>query len=422
MRHLVVTAAPARRSWPWPRHVGLMLVLGFSSGLPLVLTETTLQAWLTETGIGIEAIGWFALVGWPYLLKPLWAPLLDRYVPPWLGRRRGWMVLTQGSLLLLIVLLAMQRPSGNLFGIALVALLIAAASASQDIAADAYRADRLAAHERGLGAALWTGGYRLAMMVAGPGALIIADRGGFRLAYLCMAAAMCVGIIATLLAPDPARAPAPPRDLRSALLEPWHEFLNRPSAIPLLLAIVLYKVGDAMTVSFQTTFLLRGLDFSLTEVGAISKSVGIVMTISGALAAGALMLRLRLYRALLLFGLLQAVSNLGFAALALIGKSYVGMIVVIALEYFTSGMGIAAFLAWLMALCDSRYSATQFALLSALASVGRVLIGPVAGYTIAAFDWVVFYLIAFVVALPGLWLITRLRGPIEALDPTAPQD
>jgi PAT family beta-lactamase induction signal transducer AmpG len=397
---------------PWfrlpSRHVGLMLVLGFASGLPLVLTETTLQAWLTEAGIDLETIGWFALVGWPYLLKPLWAPLLDRYALPWLGRRRGWMALTQLGLVGLLVLLALLDPRRQLLGIGLLALAVAMVSATQDIAADAYRVDRLAPHQRGLGAALWTGGYRLAMLVAGPVALLIADQGGFRLAYLCMAAAMGLGIAGTLAAREP-KVALPPRDLRAAIIEPWIEFLQRPRAAAVLLAIVLFKLGDAMTVSFQTTFLLRGLGFSLTEVGAISKSVGLVAMLAGALAGGALMVRLRLFHALLLFGALQAISNLGFAALAVIGKSYSAMFAVIAFEYFCSGMGIAAFLAWLMALCDRRYSATQFALLSAFASVGRVLTGPISGYLIVAVDWAIFYVIAFFVALPGLWAIVQLR-------------
>ncbi|MCC6203251.1 MAG: MFS transporter [Gammaproteobacteria bacterium] len=414
MRDTSPHLSPAFLTWRSPR-LGLMLLLGFSSGLPLVLTETTLQAWLTTTGISIETIGWFGLVGWPYLLKPLWAPLLDRYAPPWLGRRRGWMLLTQLGVMLLLVLLALLRLPQQLLEIGIIALLLAAMSATQDIAADAYRADQLSPRERGLGAALWTGGYRLAMLVAGPLALILADQGGFPLAYLCMAAAMTIGLAGTLLAREPAVAVAP-LALRAAVLEPWHEFLRRPRAGAVLIAIVLFKLGDAMTVSFQTTFLLRGLGFSLTEVGAISKTVGLAALLAGALLGGALMVRLRLYRALLLFGVLQALSNLGFALLAALGKSYGAMFAVIAFEYCTSGMGIAAFLAWLMALCDKRYSATQFALLSALASVGRVLIGPVAGYLIAAVDWVVFYVIAFAVALPGLWAIARLREVIDRRD------
>jgi PAT family beta-lactamase induction signal transducer AmpG len=405
-------AASAIRRQYANRRLLAVLFLGFSSGLPLALSAGTLQVWLATAEMDIRTIGLFGLVGLPYTLKFLWSPLMDRFVPPWLGRRRGWMLITQLLLAGAIVALGASRPEGDLPVMAALALVLAFCSASQDIAVDAYRADVLAPRERGLGAAYSVAGYRTALLISSAGALILADVIGWRETYWLMAALMLVGIIATLAGPAPAAERHPP-DLRRAVVEPFSEFLTRPAAWLLLLAIVLYKLGDAFAGTLSSAFLIQALEFSSSDVGLVSKGFGWAAILGGAFIGGALMLRLGLWRALLIFGVLQAVSNLAFMALAWYGHSYLGMILAVGIENLAGGMGTAAFVAFLMALCDHRYTATQFALLSALAAIGRVLVGPPAGYLVDATGWVWFFFITFVLAWPGVFLVYALRREID---------
>jgi PAT family beta-lactamase induction signal transducer AmpG len=395
----------------------LLMLLGFSSGLPLALTAGTLQAWLAVEGLDIVTIGWFALVGQPYTYKFLWAPLMDRYAPPFLGRRRGWLALTQLALLALIALLGSLSPVHSPWLTGIAALGVAFVSASQDIVVDAYRTDILRAEERGAGAAVSVLGYRLAMLVSGAGALVIADQWlGWHGTYWLMAGLMLVGMAGTWFALEPPGAAAAPKTLDAAVRLPLQEFFSRNGAVWLLALVVLYKLGDAFAGNLTTAFLLKGPGFSATEVGAINKGFGLAATIAGALAGGALMARLRLFRALVLFGLLQAVTNLGFMLLAASGKNYTLMVVVIGAENLCGGMGTAAYVALLMALCDRRFSATQYALLSALSAVGRVYVGPAAGYMVAALGWTSFFFATFVIALPGIAMLYAMRGTLEALD------
>ncbi|OGA01112.1 MAG: muropeptide transporter AmpG [Betaproteobacteria bacterium RIFCSPLOWO2_02_67_12] len=399
------------------RTILLLMLLGFSSGLPLALTAGTLQAWLAVEGVDIVTIGWFALVGQPYTYKFLWAPLMDRYAPPFLGRRRGWLAATQLVLLALIALLGSLSPKDSPWLTGMAALAVAFVSASQDIVADAYRSDILRAEERGAGAAVSVLGYRLAMLVSGAGALVVADQWlGWHGTYWLMAGLMVVGMAATWFALEPAGAAAAPKTLNAAVTQPMAEFFSRHGAVWILLLVVLYKLGDAFAGNLTTAFLLRGPGFSATEVGAINKGFGLVATILGALAGGAMMARLGLFRALLLFGMLQAITNLGFMLLAASGKDYVLMAAVIGAENLCGGMGTAAYVALLMALCDRRFSATQYALLSALSAVGRVYVGPAAGYMVSALGWTAFFLATFVIALPGILMLYAMRGTLEALD------
>jgi PAT family beta-lactamase induction signal transducer AmpG len=399
------------------RRIFLLLLLGFASGLPLALTGATLQAWLAVEGIDIRTIGWFALVGQPYVYKFLWAPLMDRYRLPFLGRRRGWLALTQVLLLVSIGIMGGISPREAPLVLAALAVVVAFLSASQDIVFDAFRADSLRAEERGAGAAVSVLGYRIAMLVSGGLALILVDNWlTWEQTFLLMAALMLVGLAATWAAEEPATPPSAPRTLAEAIREPLGEYFARPAAIALLVLIILYKLGDAFAGTLTTAFLLRGAGFSLTEVGLVNKWLGVGATILGALAGGALMAKLRLYRSLLLFGVLQALTNLGFMLLAIAGKSYPLMITVIAAENLCGGMGTAAFVALLMAMCDRRFSATQYALLSALASLGRVYVGPAAGALAAQFGWTTFFFFTFVVALPGLVMLWWQRLRIEALD------
>lgn len=395
--------------------MAVMVLLGFASGLPLPLTTGTLQAWLTMAGLDLRTIGIFSLVGLPYAVKFLWAPLMDRFAPPWLGRRRGWILLAQACIVAAIVLMVFFAPERAPLAFALTALALAFVSASQDIVIDAYRTDVLPEAERGLGAAVFVLGYRIALLMAGALALIMADHIGWRTTYLIMAGCMAAGMAGTLFGRSPAESVAPPVNIKEAVYGAFHDFLSRPSAALFLLLIVLYKMGDAYAGALTTTFLLRGVGFSATDVGVINKGMGLAATVVGALFGGTLMIKLGLFRSLLLFGVLQMVSNLSFLFLAWVGKSYPAMVFAVAFENISGGMGTAAFVAFLMTLCNPRYSATQFALLSSLSAVGRVAVSPTAGYLVEGVGWVVFFAVTALAALPGLILLMRLRQPIDLL-------
>ncbi len=459
------------------RRIAAMLLLGFSSGLPLALTAGALQAWLTVEGISIRTIGYFALVGLPYTFKFVWAPLLDRFEPRWLGRRRAWILAFQ--LLLAGACFAMARldPAVSVPWIAAMAVGISFLSASQDIVFDAYRADLLDPEERGAGAAVSVLGYRLAMLVSGGAALIIADQWlGWPDTYRPMGGLLLLLAVVTLLCPRVADADRLLSSARAewtgfivmvavgaavwfgltrgaqwlplagasrfallgietltmvltglaaivaarkvgfpSFLAPWDAFFSRRNAIGLLLLIVLYKLGDAFAGSLTTSFLLRGVGFTQTEVGAINKGLGLVATIVGALAGGAWLSSRPLYNALMLFGILQAVSNFGYWLLAVLPKSYPLMAAAIGVENLCGGLGTAAFVAFLMALTDARFSAAQYVLLSALAAVGRVYVGPASGVLVESFGWPLFFMLTVVTALPGLCLLWWLRAEVRAL-------
>ncbi|GAB4485627.1 MAG: muropeptide MFS transporter AmpG [Thermodesulfovibrionales bacterium] len=394
-----------------------MVLLGFSSGIPLALTAGTLQAWMTVEGIDLRTIGIFALVSQPYAVKFAWAPLMDRYTLPWLGRRRGWILSLQIVLLLGICLMGLSSPKEMPWTVAALALCVAFFSASQDIVVDAYRADLLHAEERGAGAAVFVLGYRIAMLVSGALALILSDRIGWQSTYLVMAGCMLVGIAATLFGPEPEHLVSPPQTLAEAVWGPLRDFFSRPGAFLLLLFVVLYKLGDAYAGTLTTPFLIRGAGFTPTEVGAVNKGFGMFATIVGAVFGGGLMVRLGLFRSLLVFGLLQAVSNLSFMVLAWVGKSYPVMIFAVGFENLSGGMGTAAFVALLMTLCSQRFSTTQYALLSSLAAVGRTLVAPSSGFLVEWVGWPVFFLITAVTALPGIgmlwWVKKEITGQQE---------
>ncbi len=503
----------------------VVTVLGFASGLPLALTGQALQAWLTMEGVDIATIGFLSLVGLPYTFKFLWAPLMDRFDLPWLGRRRGWLVLTQLALAATLALLASTSPTASIRLFALLAVAVAFMSASQDVVIDAYRTDLLPAAERGLGASLNVMGYRLAMIVSGGVALIwtdpaqLAAPGGgwtwpevyrFMAALMVAAAVLSASALPRLAQPLGAR-PAARQDLigfaavlaavalgyvladrwaqplAQSLLAPmldgsslpsrlrqrwvdlaallggigftlplaaWaarrarfetllgglRSYLAQPGAAAFLLLIVLYKLGDAFAGSLMTPFLLGSMGFAAAEVGVVNKIIGLWLTIGGALLGGALMLRLGLWRALMLFGVLQAASNLGFWWLARHGAGVLpgltlpafdwgfvrlaqptavdgGLLMVVAAENLSGGMGTAAFVAFLMGLCNQRFTATQFALLSAFASVGRVWVGPLAGVLAESIGWPSFFLLSTVLALPALAMLWWQRAAIRALEP-----
>jgi PAT family beta-lactamase induction signal transducer AmpG len=395
--------------------MAIMVLLGFASGLPLPLTSGTLQAWLTIAGTDLRTIGIFSLVGIPYTIKFLWSPLMDRFVPPWLGRRRGWIILTQLILMIGIGIMGVISPRHAPLMLAALAFIVAFTSASQDIVVDAYRTDVLPGVERGVGVAVFLTGYRIAMLVAGALALILSEHIGWQNTYLLMAGLMIIGMLGALAGQEPDSNISPPKSLEEAIWGPLKDFFSRRLALIFMLLIILYKLGDAYAGTLTTAFLLRGVGFTPTEVGTINKGMGLIATIIGALFGGTLMIKLGLYRSLMAFGLLQMVSNLSFMALAWTGKNYFMMIFAIAFENLSGGMGSTAFVALIMALCNKRYSATQFALLSSIAAIGRIFISPSAGYVVEYTGWATFFFLTTVTALPGLILLWWLRGEITLL-------
>lgn len=403
----------------------MTLVLGFASGLPLALSTGTLQAWLTVEGVDLKTLGWLTLLGLPYTYKFAWAPLLDRYRLPmgsWGARRKGWLVILLLGMSLVLLGMSRQTPSADvhsLWGVASLAFALVLLSASFDIVFDAWRAESLTEAQRGLGAAWSVIGYRLAMLTSGGLALMLADLYlGFGGVYLVMAVLCAALAVAAAFAPEPSQTPLP-RSLVRAVVDPFREFFSRKGALLILLTIVLYKLGDAFAGSLSTAFLIRGAGFSPAEVGAVNKGVGLVATLVGGLAGGLLMARIKLWEALLLFGILQAITNLGFWWLAAFPADLLGMTAVVLLENLAGGMGTAAFVALLMTLCDVRYTATQFALLSALASIGRVVVGPIAGITATDWGWPTFFLFSTAAALPGLVMLVLIRKRLTS--PPAPE-
>ena len=495
-------------------------LLGFASGVPLALTGQAMQAWLTVDGIDLATIGFLSLVGLPYTFKFLWAPLMDRFELPLLGRRRGWLVLTQLALAAVLLAMAASPPKESIRVFALLAVLLAFVSASQDVVVDAYRTDVLPPPERGMGASLGVMGYRLAMILSGGIAFIWTDpnQGGgwdWPAVYRFMAALMAgAAVLSALLLPRLSALDAPKsaagHDLRGfaavlaavaagvwltdqfggaiaqALLGPllqggslpaplqkrwvdlaalllgiaftlplaaWaarkarfdtllgglNSYFSQRGAAAFLLFIVLYKLGDAFAGSLMTAFLLKSMAYTSAEVGVVNKVLGLWMTIGGALLGGALMLKLGLWRSLMLFGVLQLLSNLGFWWLAVSGKGVLpgttlpafdwgfvqlatptpvdgGLLMVVAFENISGGMGTAAFVAFMMSLCNQRFTATQYALLSAFASVGRVWVGPLAGVLAQSIGWPAFFIVSTVLAVPALVMLWWLRASVQALD------
>lgn len=393
-----------------------ILMLGFASGLPLNLTGSTLQAWLTDVGLDIKTIGIFSLVGVPYIFKVLWAPMLDRYLPPLLGRRRGWIVIFQILLTVSIGALGFSSPAATPYLVGCIALWIAFLSASQDIVIDAYRVDIIPPEERALAAAATSFGYRTAAMLAGAFALVLAHHFGWTWAYGLVALLMAATLLATFWAPEPDMPARPPRTLQDAVIEPFRDLLRHKGAWGFLALILTYKVGDAFALSLYSTFMLKGMHFSLDELGIFGKVNMTVSTMIGTALGGWLYMRWGLFRSMLTFGVLQALTNLMYMVLALSGKVLWLMALATTIDTMAGGMGQAAFVAFVMAQCSPSFSATQYALLSALASVPRVLIGEIAAQVVSRIGWANFFIVTFLTALPGLVLLVVLRPRIADLE------
>lgn len=391
------------------------LIMGFAGGLPLFLTSTVLQAWMKESGVELGTIGLFALVGLPYTLKFLWAPLMDRYIPSLLGRRRGWLLIWQLLLTAAIALLAFSDPSELLMMTAIAAFLLSFFSASQDIVIDAYRRESLSDDEQGMGAALYVSGYRLGILLATGGGLIMADFMSYQTVYLFMASAMAASMIATVIAIEPEMNHGHPKTLREAVIDPFKEYFTRQHAVLILLFIFLYKVGDTMASQMTIPFYLE-LGFSKTEIGSIVKLFGFWSTIAGTFLGGLMIMRFGIFFGLVWFGFLQALSTAGFATLALIGYSPLALGFVITFENFSAGLGTAAFIAFMASLTDKRFTATQYALLTSFMGMPRVFAAAPTGYMADSMGWPWFFIFCTVIAIPGLmliyWLNQRLQNNI----------
>jgi PAT family beta-lactamase induction signal transducer AmpG len=388
------------------------LLMGFSSGLPLLLTGSVLQAWMTQEGLDLGTIGLIALVGLPYTLKFLWAPLTDRYCLPFFGRRRGWLIVVQLLLMVSIAALGWTQPATSPLVVAVAAWMVTFFSASQDIVIDAYRREALSDRELGLGASLYVNGYRVGMLLASGGGLIMADYVSFSLVYQFMALVMLVGVLTTVFAPEPVIHVALPVTLREAVVQPFVDYLQRTDALLILLFILLYKVGDTMASNMTIPFYLD-IGFSKTEIGAVVKLFGFWATIFGSLIGGIVILRVGIYASLWGFGILQALSTGGFAVLAMVGYSLPLLAGVIAFENLSAGMGTAAFVAFMASLTNRKFTATQYALLSSLMGVPRVIVAAPTGYLAEWLGWTVFFSGCALIAIPGLLLLTRFRHWLE---------
>ena len=399
---------------PWHSYLNrrtvICIFLGFSSGLPLFILLNLLQAWLAKSGLNIKAIGLFALVMFPYTWKFLWSPLMDRYSFGLLGRRRGWMALTQAALFFAIGALGMLDPITQLPAIAAMASLVAFLSASQDIVVDAYRREILPDNEQGLGSAVHVNAYKVAGLVPGALSLLMAGFMAWQSVFWITAAFMLPGLICTLVIKEPTVYGAPPRNMREAVLLPFREFIARDGwnkALWILGFIFLYKLGDSMAVALATKFYID-LGFSLTQIGVLNKTTGFWASIAGGIVGGVWMVRLGINRGLWIFGVVQAVAILGFAWLAHVGVNPLVLAAVIGFEAFGVGLGTTAFVAYIARATDPRYTATQFALFTSLAAVPRTFVTSSVGYIVAQTGWFNFFIICFVLAVPGMLLLPKI--------------
>ena len=392
------------------RRTLICVFLGFTSGLPLFILLSLMQAWLAKLGLNVKALGLFALVMFPYTWKFLWSPLMDRYHFGKLGRRRGWMAATQVALFFAIGAMGMLDPQTQLAAIAFMASLVAFLSASQDIVIDAYRRELLPDNEQGLGSAVHVNAYKVAGMVPGALSLILADMMAWQSVFWITAAFMLPGLICTLLIKEPKIYGTPPANIREAVVLPFSEFIARDGwkgALLILGFILFYKLGDSLATALATKFYLD-LGFSMTQIGVIAKTTGFWASIAGGLLGGIWMIQLGINRALWIFGVVQAVAILGFSWLAQTGPEPLLLAAVIGFEAFGVGLGTAAFVAYIAKTTDPRYSATQFALFTSLSAVPRTFINASAGFIVDQTGWLLFFNLCFALALPGMLMLPKI--------------
>ncbi len=384
-----------------------MLLIGYSAGLPLLLIGSTLQAWMTNEGVDLTAIGMVSLLGLPYVLKFLWAPFLDRFSLPFLGRRKGWMLLFQILIVVSIFGLSMTHPRTDLTMVCVWSFLMALFSASQDVVLDAYRREILPDEELGLGSSLYVNGYRLAMLVSGAFALFLADQIPWSDVYRWMAILMAPSLLFTLIAPKENQHIKIPDNLKVAVIGPLKDFFTRKGAWIMLLFILLYKVGDSMASNMTTPFILD-IGYSKTDIATVAKTFGMAATMLGGVLGGIMMLKFNMRYSLTVFGILQAVSTLGFAVLPSMSHGIAALALVIAFENLASGMGTAAYAAYMASLTNKQFTATQYALLSALMGVPRVILASPTGWMSKVMGWEMFFVVCTFMALPGLLLLVAV--------------
>jgi PAT family beta-lactamase induction signal transducer AmpG len=368
---------------------------------------------MTDSKVDLGTIGMVSLIGLPYTIKFVWSPFLDRFRVPFLGRRKGWMVVFQALLVVSIFSLSLVNPKEHLMLVGVIATLITFFSASQDIALDAYRREILPDEELGFGSSVYVTGYRLGMLVAGAGALILADQVPWSDVYMWMAACMVPAVVFTLISPTEKNDLVAPKNMKEAVLGPLKEFFTRPGAITIILFILLFKVGDLMAANLTTPFILQA-GYSKTDIGTVAKGVGMFATIFGGLVGGAFMLKIPMKISLVVFGTFQAISTLGFSLLTMLPVSWGSLAMIIGLENFSAGMGMAAYGAFMAALTDKRFTATQYALLSSVMGITRVILPAPTGYVADAVGWNMFFIICTLAAIPGMLLLIpvfRLAGP-----------
>ena len=390
----------------------IIAVMGFSAGLPLALTGTALQAWLAQENVSLVTIGMFGLVTQPYIYKFLWAPFLDKFALPYLGFRTSWVFTMQIALVIFIIAIAFCEPKQSPSLFAFLALSIAFLSATYDIAYDAYRTELLSEQERGAGSVIYVYAYRIAMIVSGGGSLLLSYYIGWQATYLFMALLIGLCSIVTLFAKEKKRDLGLSLTLQQMVIEPFQEFISRDNSILLLLLLITYKIGEAFSFALTTPFLIQALQFTTKDVGLVFKTMGVFATLIGLSIGGGLINKLGLYRSLFWFGVFQAVAILSFVWLAIVGHNYPVMAFTILIDQFASGLGTAALMVFLMSICNQKYTATQFALLSALAAVGRVYVLPLSGYFVEYFGWVQFFMFSFILSLPGLIILRLLKKDI----------
>lgn len=387
----------------------ICIFTGFTSGLPLFILISLLPAWLRSSGLDLKAIGLFALIQFPFTWKFLWAPLFDRFSFA-MGRRRGWLIIFQLLLLLTIALAGFINPVSQLTSVAIISIVIAFFSASQDVVIDAYRRELLLDHELGLGNAVHVNAYKIASLIPGSLSLVLADFFAWNFVFIVTALFMLPGIIMTLLVSETKLKIASPKTLKEAVIEPLKEFKNRKglnSALMILLFIFLYKIGDSMATALATPFYLD-LGFSMTEIGLIAKNAGLWPGIIGGLLGGIWMIKLGINKALWVFGFMQMFATLSFAWLASVGDNNIVLAITVGLEFFAAGLGTTAFVAYIAKTTNPSYTATQFALFTSLASVPRTLTNASTGYLVEFFGWQTFFIFCFIIAIPGMLLLYKI--------------
>lgn len=392
------------------RRMLICIFSGFSSGLPLFILYQLVPGWLRSEGVSLAEIGLFSLIGIPYVWKFMWSPFMDRYSFPMLGRRRSWMLLTQLCLLVSIASFGFLDPQVNIWLVAYVAAAVAFFSASQDIVLDAYRRELLPDHELGLGNSFYVQAYRLSGLVPGSLAFILSDHMSWQSVFIIVAAFMLVGLILTLCIKEIPSESSAPQTLQAAIVSPFKEFINREGvkpALQILLFLFLYKLGDSMATALQTPFFID-MGFSKTEIGVVAKSASLIAMTIGLAVGGIVMIKLSINRALWLFGLVQIVSILGFAALAEIGHNLYALAFTMGFEYLGVGLGTAAFTAFIARATNPAFAATQFALFTALTALPRTFANAATGIIVEQVGWTMFYFLCTAIAIPGMLMLLKV--------------